>query len=127
MMAAFEWGNHGSTFGGNPLACAVASAAIDVLIDEKLIDRSREMGEYFVGRLANIRSPKIKEARGMGLLCAVELKKEAGHARNYTEALVKEGVLAKETHETTIRFAPPLVIKKEEIDWAVERIAKVLA
>ncbi len=127
MMAAFEWGNHGSTFGGNPLACAIASAALDVIIDEKLIDRSNEMGEYFRGKLRAIKSDKIKEVRGRGLLIAVEMTKEAGHARNYTEKLVASGVLAKETHETTIRFAPPLVITKKEIDWAVERIAKVLA
>ncbi len=126
MMAAFEPGNHGSTFGGNPFACAIASAALDVIVDEKLVERSAEMGEYFLGRLRAIKSDKIKEARGKGLLIAVELKKEAGPARQFTEALMKEGVLAKETHVTTIRFAPPLVITKQEIDWAVERIAKIL-
>ncbi len=126
MMAAFEPGNHGSTFGGNPFACAIASAALDVIIDEKLVERSAEMGEYFLGRLRAIKSDKIKEARGRGLLIAVELKKDAGPARQFTEALMKEGVLAKETHVTTIRFAPPLVITKADIDWAVERIAKIL-
>lgn len=126
MNAAFEPGNHGSTFGGNPLACAIGSAALDVIIDEKLCERALEMGEYFIGKLRGIRSDKIKEVRGLGLLIAVELKKEAGKARTYTEALMKEGVLAKETHETTIRFAPPLVITKADIDWAVEKIAKVL-
>lgn len=126
MMAAFEPGNHGSTFGGNPFACAIASAALDVIINEKLVERSAEMGEYFLGRLRAIKSDKIKEARGKGLLIAVELKKEAGPARQFTEALMKEGVLAKETHVTTIRFAPPLVITKADIDWAMERIAKIL-
>jgi ornithine--oxo-acid transaminase len=126
MMSAFEPGNHGSTFGGNPLACAIASAALDVIADEKLVDRSREMGEYFKGRLNAIKSPHIKEVRGRGLLIAVEIKKDSGKARKFTEGLMKEGILAKETHETTIRFAPPLVITKEEVDWAVERIAKVL-
>ncbi len=126
MNAAFEPGNHGSTFGGNPLACAIASAALDVIVDEKLCDRSLEMGEYFMGRLRGIKTDKIKEVRGKGLLIAIEIKKEAGKARQYTEALMKEGVLAKETHETTIRFAPPLVITKADIDWAVEKVAKVL-
>jgi ornithine--oxo-acid transaminase len=127
MMAAFEPGNHGSTFGGNPLACAIASAALDVIVDERLVERSAEMGEYFLGRLRAIKSNNIKEARGKGLLIAVELKPEAGPARKFTEALMREGVLAKETHVTTIRFAPPLVITKKEIDWAIERIEKVLS
>ena len=127
MNAAFEPGNHGSTFGGNPLACAIASAALDVIVDEKLCDRALEMGEYFLGKLRGIKSGKIKDVRGRGLLIAIELKKDAGKARQYTEALMKEGVLAKETHETTIRFAPPLVIAKADIDWAVSMIAKVLA
>jgi len=127
MMAAFEWGNHGSTFGGNPLACAIASAAIDVILDEKLSERSLEMGEYFMGRLRGIKSQHIMDVRGRGLLIAVQIKNESGKARKFTEALMREGVLAKETHDTTIRFAPPLTITKDEIDWAVERIAKVLA
>lgn len=127
MNAAFEPGNHGSTFGGNPLACAIGSAALDVIIDEKLCERALEMGEYFMGKLQGLKSGKIKEVRGQGLLIAIELKKEAGRARQYTEALMKEGVLAKETHETTIRFAPPLVITKQDIDWAVERIQKCLS
>lgn len=127
MAAAFNPGNHGSTFGGNPLACAIASAAIDVIVDEKLVEKSAEMGEYFVGKLRALNSPHVKEVRGRGLLIAVEIKKESGKARKYSESLMKEGILAKETHETTIRFAPPLVITKKEIDWALERIAKVLA
>lgn len=127
MNAAFEPGNHGSTFGGNPLACAIASAAMDVLVGEKLIERSAEMGEYFIGKLRAINSPYVKEIRGKGLLIAVEIKKESGKARKFSEALMKEGILAKETHETSIRFAPPLIITKQEIDWAIERITKVLA
>jgi len=126
MEAAFEPGNHGSTFGGNPLACAVASSALDVIIDEKLVERSEEMGSYFRKRLNEIKSPHIKEVRGKGLLIAVEIKKESGKARKFTEKLMKEGILAKETHVTTIRFAPPLIITKDEIDWAVSKIAKVL-
>ena len=127
MNAAFEPGNHGSTFGGNPLACAVASAAMDVLIEEKLIEKSAEMGEYFIGKLREIKSPHVKEIRGKGLLIAVEIKKESGKARKFSEALMREGILAKETHETSIRFAPPLIITKKEIDWAVEKITKVLS
>ncbi|MFH1075708.1 MAG: ornithine--oxo-acid transaminase [Pseudomonadota bacterium] len=126
MMVAFEPGNHGSTFGGNPLACAIASAALDVIVDEKLSEHATEMGRYFIEKLQAIKSPLVKEVRGMGLLMAIELKKEAGNARKYTLALKDNGVLAKETHETTIRFAPPLVIKQEDIDWAIERITKVL-
>ena len=127
MMAAFEWGNHGSTFGGNPLACAIASAAIDVILDEKLSEKSLEMGEYFMGKLRAIKSQHIIDVRGKGLLIAVQIRNESGKARKFTEALMREGVLAKETHDTTIRFAPPLTITKDEIDWAIERIAKVLA
>lgn len=126
MNAAFEPGNHGSTFGGNPLACAIASASLDVIIDERLAQRSQEMGEYFMGRLREIKSPHIKEIRGKGLLIAIEIKPESGKARQFSESLMKEGVLAKETHDTTVRFAPPLVISKEEVDWAIERIIKVL-
>lgn len=127
MDAAFEPGNHGSTFGGNPLACAIASAAIDVIVSERLVERSAEMGEYFIGRLRMIKSPHIKEIRGKGLLIAVEIKKESGKARHFSEMLMKEGILAKETHETSIRFAPPLVISREDVDWACQKIAKVLA
>ncbi len=126
MMAAFEPGNHGSTFGGNPLACAIASAALDVIIDEKLADRAIEMGAYFMDRLRSLNSPHITEVRGKGLLIAIDIKPESGKARKFTEALKDEGILAKETHDTIIRFAPPLVISKEEIDWAIAKIKKVL-
>jgi len=99
---------------------------LDVLIDEKLDQRSAELGAYFMKRLKELNNPLFRETRGRGLLIAVELKKEAGSARKYTEALMRNGVLAKETHETTIRFAPPLVIKREEIDEAVEIIRKTM-
>lgn len=126
MGAAFTPGNHGSTFGGNPLAAAVASAALDVIIDEKLSERAFELGEYFIGELRKIKSGKIKEIRGRGLLIGVEIKKEHGKARPLCEKLMNEGILAKETHEQTIRFAPALTISKKDLDWAVKRIKKVL-
>jgi ornithine--oxo-acid transaminase len=123
VLGVFEPGSHGSTFGGNPLGCAVAVAALDVLIDEKLVDRSRELGAYFMEKLKEIRNPLIKEIRGRGLFIGLELKTAA---RPYCEQLKELGLLCKETHETTIRFAPPLVITKEELDWAIERIKQVL-
>ena len=119
-------GEHGSTFGGNPLACAVARKAISVLIDENMIENSAVMGEYFRSGLSDIKSPYIKEVRGRGLLIGVELVPEAKGARRFCEKLLTQGLLCKETHENTIRFAPPLVITKEEIDWALERIEPVL-
>jgi len=127
MEAAFKPGNHGSTFGGNPLGSAVASAALDVIIDEGLVQKSAEMGAYFKEQLRAMNSPLIKTVRGKGLLIAIDLTDSAGKARQYTEALMKAGVLAKETHETIIRFAPPLVITKEDIDWAIKKIKTVLA
>jgi len=126
IMSVFTPGDHGSTFGGNPLGCAVGIAAIDVLVDEKLPERSKELGDYFLEQLKNIDSPKVKEVRGRGLFIAVEIKEEHGLARPLCERMIKMGVLCKETHEQTIRFAPPLVITKEDIDWAMERIEKVL-
>ena len=119
-------GDHGSTFGGNPLACAVAREALRVLIDENLFERSVELGEYFKGRLQRIESDTVKEVRGRGLFIGVELKPEAGGARRFCEALKDRGLLCKETHENVIRFAPPLVVKKEELDWALEHIEQVL-
>lgn len=119
-------GEHGSTFGGNPLACAVARTAIKVLIDENMIENAAVTGEYFQSGLLEIKSPYVKEVRGKGLLIGVELLPEAGGARRFCEKLMTEGLLCKETHENTIRFAPPLVITKEEIDWALERIEPVL-
>ncbi len=119
-------GEHGSTFGGNPLAAAIARESLKVLVEEKLIENAAAQGEYFLDQLCEINSPKIKEVRGRGLLIGVEMKPEAGGARQYCEALKIEGILAKETHEHIIRFAPPLIIDKNTIDWAMSRIRKVL-
>lgn len=126
VLGVFNPGDHGSTFGGNPLGSAIACAALDVIIDEKLPQCSYEMGVYFMEKLTAIKSDYIKEVRGKGLLIGVELVQTAGGARRFCEALKKEGMLCKETHENVIRFAPPLIIKKEEIDWAVERVERVL-
>lgn len=123
VLGVFEPGSHGSTFGGNPLASAVAVAALNVIVDEKLAKRSAELGEYFLNKLKTLKGSKIKEIRGRGLFIGVELDTKA---RPYCEELKDEGLLCKETHENTIRFAPPLVITKEELDWAFERIQKVL-
>jgi ornithine--oxo-acid transaminase len=126
VLNVFQPGEHGSTFGGNPLACAVAREALSVLKEEKLIENAREQGEYFLGKLARIESEHIAEVRGKGLLIGVELKPSAGGARRFAEALMKEGMLCKETHENVIRFAPPLVINRQDLDWALQRIEKVL-
>jgi ornithine--oxo-acid transaminase len=123
VLAVFRPGDHGSTFGGNPLACAVARASLKVLVDEKLVERSAELGEYLLGKLRTIRAPHIVEVRGRGLWIGVEL---SGAARPYCERLKEEGILCKETHDHVIRVAPPLVITKDEIDWAFERFKKVL-
>jgi len=126
VMSVFTPGDHGSTFGGNPLASAVAIASLRVLIEEKLPERSFELGKYLVDNLKNIKSPHVKEIRGKGLMVGIEIKKESGTARPFCEKLMQEGMLAKETHHQVIRLAPPLVITKEEIDWALEKIEKVL-
>ncbi len=126
VMDVLRPGEHGSTFGGNPLACAIARTALQVLVEEHMIENAAKMGDYFLASLSQIRSPLIKEVRGRGLMLAVELTPAAGGARQYCEALMALGLLCKETHETTIRFAPPLVITKDEIDWALERIETVL-
>jgi ornithine--oxo-acid transaminase len=126
VLGVFRPGEHGSTFGGNPLACAVARESLRVLVDEGLVERSAELGQYFLGRLQRIESEHIREVRGRGLMIGVELKPEAGGARRFCEALKGQGLLCKETHENVIRFAPPLVVKKEELDWALERIEPVL-
>ena len=127
VMDVLQPGEHGSTFGGNPLACAIARTAIRVLKDEKMVENAAEMGEYFLTGIRRIKSPHIKETRGKGLMIAMELFPEAGGARSFCEKLAKQGMLCKETHENTIRFAPPLVIKKEEVDWALEQIDLVMA
>lgn len=126
ILGLFKPGEHGSTFGGNPLAAAVARAALKVIRDEDLAERSRTLGEYFVEQLSEIPSPHVREVRGKGLLIGVELKPEAGGARRFCEAMQQKGILAKETHENVIRFAPPLVIDKETIDWALPSIREVL-
>ncbi len=126
VLGVFNPGDHGSTFGGNPLAAAVARESLKVLVEEKLIENSAKMGEYFVSCLKEVKSKHVKEVRGKGLFIGVELYPEAKGARRFCEALMKKGVLCKETHDNVIRFAPPLVIKKEEIDWAMERVKEVL-
>jgi len=119
-------GDHGSTFGGNPLACAVSRMALKVLVEEGMIENAAEMGAYFINGLKQIRSSIIKEVRGKGLLIGVKLSPEAGRARSYCEKLMKKRLLCKETHTHILRFAPPLVIDRETIDWALERISNVL-
>ncbi len=126
IMTLFTPGEHGSTFAGNPVACAIAREALKVIVEENLVDKAVELGGYFMDKLKTIQSKHIKEVRGKGLLIGVELFPESGGARRFCEALQEEGLLCKETHEHVIRFAPPLVITKQDIDWAFERIKKVL-
>jgi len=126
VLGVLKPGQHGSTFGGNPLACAIARAALRVLTEEGLIENAADQGAYFKSRLEKIRSPAIREVRGRGLMLAVELHPEAGGARRYCERLRDRGLLAKDTHENTIRIAPPLVITRDEVDWACEAIEQVL-
>jgi ornithine--oxo-acid transaminase len=126
VLGVFRPGEHGSTFGGSPLAAAVARAAIRVIVDEKLPERSAELGAYFMEKLGAMKSPHVKEIRGAGLFIGVELTEKAGLARPFCERLMAEGLLCKETHDRVIRFAPPLVITKDELDWALVRIRKVL-
>jgi ornithine--oxo-acid transaminase len=126
IMGLFQPGEHGSTFGGSPLACAVARAALKVIRDEHLVENSAKMGEYFMAQLRHVDSPHVKEIRGKGLLIGVELKPEAGGARRFCEALMDRGILAKETHDNVIRFAPPCIIDQKTIDWAMETISEVL-
>ncbi|MDP7147841.1 MAG: ornithine--oxo-acid transaminase [Nitrospinaceae bacterium] len=126
VLGVFKPGDHGSTFGGNPLGCAIARTALRVLIEENMIDNAAIMGEYFMKRLKEIDSPHIKEIRGRGLLIGIELHHRVGGARRFCEALQAEGILCKETHQHVVRLAPPLIIKKENIDGALERIEGVL-
>lgn len=123
ILGVYKPGDHGSTFGGNPLGCAVARTALRVLVEERMVERSAELGGYFLEKLKTIRSPHLKEVRGRGLWIGIELDVPA---RRYCEALKQEGILCKETHDRVIRVAPPLVIKREEIDWAFDRIKKVV-
>ena len=127
ILGVFQPGDHGSTFGGNPLACALAQEALRIIVEEKLSERAQEMGAYFMSRLREISSPHVREVRGKGLLIGVELKAESGPARPFCEKLMEKGLLCKETHQQVIRFAPPLVIEREEIDWAISRVQEVLA
>ncbi len=124
VLGVFKPGDHGSTFGGNPLGCAVARTALQVLVDEKLVERSAELGAYFLDRLRGLKSAVIKEVRGRGLWIGIELTVAA---RPYCERLMQDGMLCKETHDHVIRLAPPLTITRDEIDWAMERLTKVLA
>ncbi|MBE9508209.1 MAG: ornithine--oxo-acid transaminase [Chloroflexi bacterium] len=126
VLGVFQPGDHGSTFGGNPLACVVAREALKVIQEENLCERAAELGDHLMARLREIQSPHIRLIRGKGLFVGIVLKLEAGGARRFCEALQERGVLAKETHENVIRLAPPLVITREEIDWALERLAEVL-
>ncbi|HFD39005.1 MAG TPA: ornithine--oxo-acid transaminase [Anaerolineae bacterium] len=126
VLGLFRPGDHGSTYGGNPLACAVAREALRVLVDEGLTERAAELGDYLMERLRAIKSPHVREIRGRGLWVGIVLKPEAGGARRFCEALMERGLLAKETHWNVIRLAPPLVITREEIDWALERLEAVL-
>jgi ornithine--oxo-acid transaminase len=123
VLGLFQPGDHGSTFGGNPLACAIARAALRVIVDERLAERSAELGPFFLEELRKIKSPAISKVRGIGLWLAIELN---GLARPYCEALQQEGILCKETHSNIIRLAPPLVIEREDIVWACERIRAVV-
>jgi ornithine--oxo-acid transaminase len=127
ILGVFQPGDHGSTFGGNPLACALAREALRVITEERLTENAAELGAYFIEGLRAIRSPHVREIRGKGLLIGVELRAESGPARPFCERLAERGVLCKETHQQVIRFAPPLVIAREEIDWVLERVAEVLS
>ncbi|ARO25916.1 ornithine--oxo-acid transaminase [Rhizobium sp. S9] len=126
VLGVLKPGQHGSTFGGNPLACAVARTALKVLVDEGMIENAAAMGDYFIEGLRSIRSNIVREVRGRGLMMAIELEPEAGGARQYCHALKERGLLAKDTHDHTIRLAPPLVITREQVDWAVSQIEKTI-
>jgi ornithine--oxo-acid transaminase len=123
VLGVFKPGDHGSTFGGNPLACSIARASLRVLVEEKMVENSAVLGKYFLEQLRDIKSSNVKEVRGLGLWIGLEM---TGRARPYCEKLKEEGILCKETHEHVIRFAPPLVITKDEIDWAVAKVRKVV-
>ncbi len=123
VLGVFNPGDHGSTFGGNPLGCAIARTALQVLVEEKMVERSAELGAYFLEQLKTIKSPELKEVRGKGMWIGIEM---SGKARPYCEALKELGILCKETHDHVIRIAPPLTITREEIDWAVKRIKQVI-
>jgi ornithine--oxo-acid transaminase len=127
IMDVFTPGSHGSTFGGNPLGAAVAREALQVIVDERLPERAAELGPWFKHELARIDSPHVAGVRGRGLLIGVVIRREAGPARRFCEALMERGILAKETHEQVVRFAPPLVITREQLEEALPVIADVLS
>jgi ornithine--oxo-acid transaminase len=127
VMDVFEPGSHGSTFGGNPLAAAIGRAALRVLVDEKLPQRAQQLGSWFLGELKKIQSPHIQEVRGRGLMIGVEVKTSSGPARPFCEELARRGILCKETHDQVIRFAPPLVVEKEALEWALGEVKEALA
>ncbi|MCH7475497.1 MAG: ornithine--oxo-acid transaminase [Gemmatimonadetes bacterium] len=126
VMDVFKPGDHGSTFGGNPLGAAIARAAMKVLVDENLAERALELGDWFMNSLRQMDSPHVAEVRGRGLMVGVVIKPDSGTARPYCEQLMQRGILAKETHEQVVRFAPPLVVEKSDLEWALEQIAEVL-
>ena len=126
VMSMFEPGSHGSTFGGNPLAAAIGRAALKVIVDERLAERANELGTWFLGELKKIPSPHVKEVRGRGLMIGVEVKESSGKARVFCEALAQRGILCKETHDQVIRFAPPLVVEKDALEWVVGESKEVL-
>ncbi|PDT36989.1 ornithine--oxo-acid transaminase [Rhizobium sp. M10] len=126
VLGVLKPGQHGSTFGGNPLACAVARTALKVLTEEGMIENAAAMGDYFLEGLRSMRSNIVRDVRGRGLMMAVELEPEAGGARQYCHALKERGLLAKDTHDHTIRLAPPLIISREQVDWAVSQIEKTI-
>jgi len=125
-MNVFEPGDHGSTFGGNPLGAAVGRASLKVTLDEKLSERSDELGSWFMGQLRAIDSPHVQEVRGKGLMIGVVIKESSGTARPFCEALDEKGILAKETHHQVIRFAPPLTVTQEELEFALDKVREVL-
>ncbi|RUM24966.1 ornithine--oxo-acid transaminase [Rhizobium vallis] len=127
VLGVLKPGQHGSTFGGNPLACAVARTALKVLVEEGMIENAAVMGDYFLEGLRSIRSNIVRDVRGRGLMMAIELEPEAGGARQYCHALKERGLLAKDTHDHTIRLAPPLVITRQQVDWAVSEIEKTIS
>ena len=127
VMSVFNPGDHGSTFGGNPFGAGIGRAALKVLVDEKLADRAHELGTWFMDELRKIKSDSLVEVRGKGLLIGVEIKVEAGAARPFCEALAERGILCKETHDQVVRFAPPLTVSKADLQWALPKIAEVLA
>ena len=126
IMNVIKPGDHGSTFGRNPLACAVAIESINVLEEEGLTQKARELGGYFISELKRIQNHLVKEVRGRGLLVGLELVEDQGIGRRFCEAMLEEGILCKETRDNVVRFAPPLIIKRVELDWALERIERVL-